>query len=551
MKFEFSYCLAAGIIFLIYQIYISRCEKDTGEIKSREIPGRKEPWTALLIIFLIKAGLVVLLLSGGFTSIWQDDIARWCMSLAWSRSPWFSAGDHVWLSMCFYVYGTFMKIIPNPLLAARTASLLISFASLFSIYYMASRLLKNKGAGLLAALILCFVPVHTWLSVTTMSDLIYLVFMGLSLGLFISYVTRFQAGDIKRAKYRLVLFSISCIGLTATRYEGWILTICIGLVFTMHWIIARVYRKGISWIWFLGALAGMALFPLLWMASSWHTLKSPLGFFINQAKLNEHYAALCNQSNSFMDKLMRYPKTIKQTFGGLLVLSIVGIISCFLQARRKPVLAMGAGVCLLYIIMMEISSIAGGTSMGMDRCILFFIFILTPFSFVPLFHILERKNKLRPERYYAWIVILVFPFLPYTLKNIRETFRWQTWGWEGDTIALAKYLQAEFHNNPEKEYFKKDDYILVWYQKGEMEPVLIQYLCANNKHIFLNNSEAIEEYRLSQPNLLIITHSRELKDSRWREVNRFGVYRFYRMINTDTEDMIKKFESWALNPKKN
>jgi 4-amino-4-deoxy-L-arabinose transferase-like glycosyltransferase len=535
MNLIFPFLLITGTIFLIYQIYFRG--EESGEEGSRRLPIKRTPWRGLLIVLLIKAGLAVLLLSEGYTSIWQDDIARWCISHDWSKTPWFGKGDHVWLPMCFYIYGTFMKIIPNQLLAVRMASLLISFASLFSIYYITSSFVRNKSAGFWAALLLCFVPVHSWLSLTTMSDLIYIVFMGFSMGLFFSYLNFIHAGDMRRARNRMILFSISCTGLTATRYEGWILTICLGLAFCLHWIIARVYKKGIRWIWFWSVLAGMALFPLLWMASSWYELKNPLGFFINQAKLNEHYAAFCNQTNSISEKLMRYPKTIKEAMGGLLILCITGIISCFLQAGKKPVMAFGAGVCLLYFIMMEISSIIGGTSMGLDRCILFFIFILIPFALVPLYYIHERKQNIKPVKYYTWIAVLALPFLPYTFNNIRETFRWQTWGWEVETIGLAKYLQAGFHNNLGKGYFKKDEHVLIWYKMGDMKQVLFKYLNGNNPQIFLNHSEKIEEYRLSQPNLLIISHSRELKDERWREVGQFGDYRFYRMIDTNSEDM--------------
>ena len=115
MKFLFYYSLYIGIIFLAFQVYFCFRKKTPEQAEIPKSYPHKESWLALLVIFMIKASLIILLLSTGFITIWHDDVIRWLMALGWQSHPWFAPRDHVWLGMSFYIYGLSMKIIPDPL----------------------------------------------------------------------------------------------------------------------------------------------------------------------------------------------------------------------------------------------------------------------------------------------------------------------------------------------------------------------------------------------------------------------------------------------------
>jgi|GEM_PF-3567529 len=528
MKILFLYSLIISSVFLFYRILLFfQKEREESALEGTE-PCSREPWNILFLVFLLKLGLIVLLLSTGYTTQWKDDPSRWTLSLNWSKSPWFAPPDHVWLGMSFYIYGTAMKIIPDGLLATRIANMVISLASLFSIYFFSSRVLKNKWAGILSAFILCSLPMHSWLSVMTMSDLVFLVFEGLCLGIFLSYVWHFSRGEIKKAKRDIIFLVLACFGLTGTRYEGWVLGGCILLAFWLHWFFAGANKKEIGWGWLLGTSMGIMLYPLLWMLSSWIVLGSPLAFFTSQAKLNEIYASTL-RSNTIYERLLRYPKELYIHFGLLLPFSVVGIILIFLKARKKPIAAIGAGIVLLFFLLMETSVLVGGTSMGLSRCVLYFIFPCLAFAFAPLISILESRD-LQKKIKILMIILLGFPFMFYFGKNIKGTFEWRTYGWNGEGIVLAKYLQAELRNRGNADILRKGDQVLIWSKNiNESSHLYLKKLCADPKRVLFEGAKDLPAYHLENQKLLIIAHKRELREAGWEELRRIGDYRIYRL----------------------
>ena len=527
MGFLFYYTATASLLFLAC-VVSPLWKKGLPSQQETFPPWRPAPWIPLLAIFLFKFGLIILLLVTGFTTLWADDSTRWSLSLRWSRDPWFAPQDHIWLGMSFYLFGGAMKIFPDPLLAATLAALLVSLASLYSLYFFASRLSIHQGTGLLAALLLASIPMHTWLSVMTMSDLVYMAFVGLSLGFFFNYLMHFQVGEMKKTRTSLVFLALSLVGLTASRYEGWILGGCIILFFWIHRFLCRERRKDPDWKWFTLVTVSLVLYPCLWMISSWRVLGSPLAFFANQAKMNEQYAAPF-ASNAPLEKILRYPRTLWGHFGSLLPLTGAGFFLAFFRARTRPIMAMGAGLCLLYFLIMEISALVAGTSMALSRCIQYVIFLCLPFAVAPLFYFRDRCNISSVWARGILSFLLGLPLLFFFLGNIPQNFSWRMRGWDGEMIALARYLQSELRSPQDFPFLEKGDKTVIWMSKDASPgDLLLKKLCGNPKRVFIERGEKIPSQLLETPNILLITFDREIPDPRWREIKRFGAYRFYR-----------------------
>ena len=524
MTFMTIYSIIGGAFFIVTGLWITLSrKKDVSQAGDLE---RGTPWSMLLGVCLFKFSLVILLLTVGFTTIWADDPTRWIISYKWSQHPFFSQPDQVWLPLCFYLYGLSMKIIPDLLLATRTMSLIISLASLFGMYVFGSTLTGRRYIGVLSALILATIPMHTWISVMTMSDVLYLVFEGLAPGFFLLYVWNINRDNLKRAKLALLgmLFSVIC--LTATRYEGWMLGSVIGLVFWLHWFISRVYCKKVGWGWFVVVSVGMALFPMLWMGRSWKVLGSPLGFL---STYDHDAVAGSYMSNAIGDKLMRYPKSLYLYFGKLVPLGLAGMIWSLFQRKKSPVLFIGVWVVILYLGLLEISVLIGGTAVALRRCTMAISFLFIPFSLLPLWYYGERKD-IFPGWLRAGALVLIVPiFLLVIGGNIRETFQWRRYGWSGEGTALAKYLQTEMRFGDDLDIWEKHKKIIISTpETNSPSHRLLRKMCAEPERLFIMRSGKIPPHWLKDKSLLIIIHKDELEDPRWEKFKTFGDYTFYR-----------------------
>jgi len=528
MTYLFFYSLFCALVFLLFTIvHKSKQKQGFSKTGTTDLP-EGAPWAPLFAIFTFKMIMIVLLLSTGFTAMWSDDPTRWLIALDWSQRPWFAMQEHVWLSMSFYVYGIAIKVIPDPLIATRFVNLLVSMASIYAMYLFGSRLFKNKNIGLAAAFIFATIPMHTWLSVMTMSDVFYLMFMGSSLGLFLDYINRFSKGNPERARKSALLMGFSVMGLTATRYEGWILAFCIALAFWIHWFAAKPYKKGLEGKLLFHVTLLMAVYPVLWMLSSWIDLGSPLGFFRNQARYNELGNAPF-KSNAPIDKIMRYPRELYSNFGYLLPFSVLGFIMAFYHARKRALLGFGAGIALVYIILMEVSVLVGGTSMALSRCVQYFIFLLIPFTLYPVFVLLESEKPKNRNLKIVFLSALSLPLVLYVLGNIPGNIKWSRHGWEGEGTVMARYLQTELRNPEDFPFLKNGNKIVIWTnQIKSPDHLLLRKICANKDRIVFIDTPRFPEEWVHDHNLLIIGHNKYFRGSGWVQIKRFGSYRFYR-----------------------
>src|SRR6185295_13011745 len=98
---------------------------------------------AILVAWSWRLVYVFVLASSGFQYLVPDDVARWLLSWGWSESPYAVTWDGIWQAGTFYVHGTAMAFLNDPLAASKFVSAFYNLLPLIGIFVLTQGLYRN------------------------------------------------------------------------------------------------------------------------------------------------------------------------------------------------------------------------------------------------------------------------------------------------------------------------------------------------------------------------------------------------------------------------
>ena len=212
----------------------------------------KREWTVILILTI--AALTFRLIALFFFQEHSGDgPSRAMQAYMWSISPVFRP-HIVWLPGYIYLTGMFHVVVHDPLVSTRILNLFLGTLTI-PVFYLLIRRVFDDVSALVSATLLVVFPFHIKLSVTSLTEISFL--LEIILGTLLVLRASVAAGW--RRLVGLIL-SIFVLGLASlTRYESWILL----PLFPAYFFIktSRFYQS-------LFLAIGLALFPIAWMVAS-------------------------------------------------------------------------------------------------------------------------------------------------------------------------------------------------------------------------------------------------------------------------------------------
>ena len=180
-----------------------------------------------------------------------DTGTRLYMSFEWAKSPQFFEG-YDWLPLHFYLLGTVIAVFHDTIWAPRILTLLIGTLSIAPFYFLVKRVFGISTA-VISTLVFAVLPAHILLSVITLSEAPFVLFLLLS-ALFIFKYIQFQ----RPHHFFLAILFISCINFI--RFEGWVFTALYTAVLFFNGIPLRKVVRFVLYVSIIPAFVMLASF---------------------------------------------------------------------------------------------------------------------------------------------------------------------------------------------------------------------------------------------------------------------------------------------------
>lgn len=210
---------------------------------------------AAIATVVLSAGAQLVLLQVGFLSVAADDAARVLRArepFSWSML----IEPDVWLPFDKMVYSWVLGVWNDPVWAPRLATGLAGIAVSVVVVWLASRLFEHSVPVLLTGVVVSIAPHRLLFSVSTMSEIFYLLTVLLAAVLVIDWLESDSSRSLTAAVAALSLG-------TTIRYEAWMIAAVWGLAIIWWW---RRGRLSFSRLVALGAL--LTIFPTVWILAN-------------------------------------------------------------------------------------------------------------------------------------------------------------------------------------------------------------------------------------------------------------------------------------------
>jgi 4-amino-4-deoxy-L-arabinose transferase-like glycosyltransferase len=230
----------------------------------------------LIALVSLRVTLHTRLYKSGFEEFCADDCIRVEMAYGWAKRPHLilPRESPYWPPFHSYIIGLGLMAWDHLLFAPRLLSIISGLVSIIFIYCLAQRLLADRAAALLSALLVAVNPVHLWLSSVPLSE----SFQFTALAAFLYFFVAYRQSGGRRFLY-LASAALALGG--GIRFEVWAFALLYSVILAGDEILAAVRGR-----WNPGRLAQHAIaalipwiFPIFWMAASYHASGDALGFF--------------------------------------------------------------------------------------------------------------------------------------------------------------------------------------------------------------------------------------------------------------------------------
>lgn len=206
------YLLVFAVSFALWIFSLRRAHWSEG-LQFRQWPWCLKERHVVTVLVLFKVLIAIWICHRGFLFLSSDDFCRIDVAYRWRERPFFATWDHVWLAGQFYVQGSFIRLLGDPLVSARLSSLLFSvFYSL--IFYRLAREVFDRRTAYLSFALLAVLPYPTWLSVSGHPNPFFMTFSLLGVLFLVT----------SRGRWVHLLVSAVAFGAASSfRYEGLLL----------------------------------------------------------------------------------------------------------------------------------------------------------------------------------------------------------------------------------------------------------------------------------------------------------------------------------------
>lgn len=175
------------------------------------------PKTAAIIFFailILRIILHVVLYRRGFESLTADEWGRVFNAGSWAERPYLRWSG-AWLPFHVYLLGIALKIYHNLVWVPRVFTIIFGLISLTAVYSITYLLSRNRIAGLVSMLLLCFNPVNLWLSATPLTEMPSSAMILVAIAGALLYLREGKAWPLRVSALALFLAN-------GLRYESWI-----------------------------------------------------------------------------------------------------------------------------------------------------------------------------------------------------------------------------------------------------------------------------------------------------------------------------------------
>lgn len=395
---------------------------------------------SITALIALKTFFQLIVINSGLRWLTADDYSRTVISWDWLQNPRIYSG--VWLSLHFWINGTFIWLFKDLILAPVLANTLFSIVTLVFLYLLTEKIF-TKSAAFVTCLIFAVFPFQVWLSSSGMPESVFFCFITMGFYYFLSWYENLKGGKFRKAITCLILGCLSLDIANLLRYEGWFFSIALVLL-TVYLSYRKFKFSKQTLVSFAVSLVSV-LSALWWLYENSKDYGDAFFFIRETTKI---YAGLA--SAGLMQRIVQYPFFIFYIAPLTTVLGLWKIVRVLMNKPNGfkgdfPLLRVFLLFNLLELFLLMLSGIfgSGGTNM-ISRYIVINAIMLFPFA-------VWQLTDLRKY-------ILVAGLAAIILVNIIWCFYYQQ-AYRDDTYEVAdltkQLIQKNYFAADEKIYFER------------------------------------------------------------------------------------------------
>ncbi len=229
---------------------------------------------AILLAWSWRLVYVFVLASTGFRYLVPDDVARWLLSWGWSESPYAVTWDGIWQAGTFYVHGTAMAFLSDPLAASKFVSAFYNLLPLAGIFVLTQGLYRNTRLSSVAVIAAAPWWLHILLGTGAMTEMPVTGLMLAGIGLLLLALDE-RTGE--RDSGRALIGAAFCfLAATAFHIVAWMMLAGFLAAFARRLLTNAAVRRRLPLF-----LALSVAYCVFWSLACWIKFGSPLAFLTN------------------------------------------------------------------------------------------------------------------------------------------------------------------------------------------------------------------------------------------------------------------------------
>lgn len=284
--------------------------------------------------------------------------------------------------------GSALKISPELIFVPAIVNTLFSLGAILVLFFLARDLFENELVALASVCLVSFFPWFVWLSLSALSESIFIFFVALSCLFWIRY--------IKSKRCLFLLFSaIGFLFSTMIRNEGWFFAFVFSLFILKDILVEFKGKKKIKWNLLIYPVVACFFIPV-WLIYKKYCYGS--AFFGSTTPLA---LRVCPGVRSIFSNIFFYPAELVKLSPEILILSTLSFIKL-----RKFTTFLNFSIFLL----LELILVILAASFYVIPCVLPFrpilinIFLLVPLASFGLFQVIVRK-KVSHLRVFIYLIL--------------------------------------------------------------------------------------------------------------------------------------------------